>query len=385
MTQLTDQELLDRVRALVPKIAERAPQCELERTPNDDTIRELSETGVYSLLVPKRWGGPELSLATHIQIVEMISAACTSTGWVSCFYMGHNWMATKMSEQAQGEIFGERPYGRIPVTTSPPVKAKAVAGGWEISGRASWASGIMHADWVWLSGLTEDKQLKIFMMPPEDVQVHDVWRMSGMAGTGSNDVEVDGVFIPEYRSQDSATFFAGRTAGSAIHENPLYQMPLLPFVYCEAVPVLTGGLRGAASAFAATLRRRVTSHAQTVVKDQQHTHILYGESETNALVAEALMRELHNQTMDCLQRNTFSVNDRLRLKSQAAFLVQHCRQSVTQMMSHAGTTSFQTDHPLQRYFRDLTTLSTHAFWNWDTTRESVGRDQLGLELNNPLV
>lgn len=336
-------------------------------------------------LVPRRWGGHELGLQTHIEVVQIISAACMSTGWITAFYMGHNWMVTKLSEQAQAEIFADRPFGLIPTTTSPTLAARAVPGGWEISGRAPWGSGIMHADWVVLGGVAAGAGPRLFLMPVADVTVDDTWQMSGMAGTGSNDIVVEALFVPEHRSISLPEFSAGRTAGSAIHPNPLYQVPLLPFIYNEAICVFAGGLRGATNALEEIVNRRVTTHARTVVKDQQYTHVLLGEAHAKAFAAESLVRDLLNQTMDCMAKDGFELDDRLRLKASAAFITEHCRLAVSDMINHAGTSSFHNAEPLQRFFRDINTLATHAFWSWDTSRELYGRHRLGLEPNNPLI
>ena len=385
MAEVTEAELIDRVEQIAPAIAQRAAQSEADRKPHDDSIQELADAEVFSLFTPKRYGGHEFSLDTHARVIEIISSACMSTAWVSAFYLGHNFMAVKFGREMQEELWGERPFALIPITTNPPISAKAVDGGWEISGRSSFASGIMHGDWVGLTGAAEEQALWVYMMPKSDVRVHDVWQMSGMAGTGSNDVEVEGLFVPAHRSVPLAEFFEGKTAGTMLHENPLYHTPLLPFIYNECMCVFSGGLRGATDYFEEVVRRRVTSHARTVVKDQQHTHYLLGEAHMNVLTAEALVRDLARETMKCVNKGDWLMTDRLRLKTIAAFIPQHCRRSMSDMIAHAGTSNFHNDRPLQRYFRDLNTLASHAFWDRDTTMELYGRERLGLEPNHPLI
>jgi 3-hydroxy-9,10-secoandrosta-1,3,5(10)-triene-9,17-dione monooxygenase len=90
-------------------------------------------------------------------------------------------------------------------------------------------------------------------------------------------------------------------------------------------------------------------------------------------------------TQDIAAERNFTLNARLDLKLRAGYLGNHCRESMNVMMAHAGTRSFRKDVPLQRFFRDLNTLASHAFIDWDVSRELFGRHRVGLEPNNPLV
>ena len=100
--------------------------------------------------------------------------------------------------------------------------------------------------------------------------------------------------------------------------------------------------------------------------------------------APRLVEDLTQEAID-LAESGFELSDRVRLKGRAGFIVDHCRRAVNDMIHHAGSSSFDTEAPLQRFFRDFNMLATHAFYEWDTCRELAGRDRLGLEPNNPLV
>lgn len=381
----TKAELVGRAKELAPGFAARAQLIEQQRTPHDDSIRELIDAQLLELLVPKRWGGHELGLDTQIEIVQIISSACMSTGWIAAFYMGHNWMALKHSEQAQAEIFDSKPYALIPAAGAPTLKANRVDGGWVVSGRANWGSGIMHADWVMTAGMDDEGTPRQFLLPAADVTIDDVWHMSGMAGTGSNDFVADEAFVPDHRSLPAAEFFEGKSAGAMLHNNPFYHMPVLPFIWCETMAVFSGALRGALSAYDETVQKRVTTHGRAVLKDQQHSHINLGEAHTSALIAEALVQAQLQKTTPLISGATADIALRTELKAQAGFIVEHCRSSINQMAHTAGTNNFRTDAPLQRFFRDTNVLATHAFWDWSVCREQLGRVRLGLDPNNPLL
>lgn len=377
---ITKEALLERVNALLPAIAARSKESEEQRKPHDDSIQELIDAEVMQILVPKRFGGHELHLDTMTAVARAVSSACMSTGWVTTFYVGHNWMLTKFSEQVQAEVFAHRPFALIPIQPSPTVEVKKVSGGYEVSGRQAYASGIMHADWLVIAQAGSE-DARACVVPVEDVQVDDVWFMSGMAGTGSNDVVIDGVFVPEYRTIPTMHLFE---AIPSIHENPLYTMPLLPFIFTEVMGVYVGGLEGATAAYDAYVKSKVTTWGGDVLAQKQATHINLGGAYARTQAVGVLLERLIEDTQALVAQQSFTLDARLDLKLRACFIANACRDGMNEMKARSGTKSFASDAPLQRYFRDLNTLATHAFLDWEVGRELFGRHRLGLEPNSPL-
>ena len=104
----TDSELIQRAREIAPRIRARAAEAAVRRKPHDDSIQELIETGIVQMFVPKRWGGAEASLSTALEVIEIISEACPSTGWIAAFYIMHNIYVPKFPERAHEELFGKK-------------------------------------------------------------------------------------------------------------------------------------------------------------------------------------------------------------------------------------------------------------------------------------
>jgi hypothetical protein len=113
--------------------------------------------------------------------------------------------------------------------------------------------------------------------------------------------------------------------------------------------------------------------------------VLLGEALLNASIAERLVRDLYAQIETGIAQHSIGVSERVALKAQSAFIAEHCRRAVNEMVHHSGSSGFHLDSPIQRYFRDLNTLATHVFCDWDTSRELLGRDRLGLTPNHPIV
>jgi len=160
-------EMLAAVQTLKPLIAENAAAAEAQRKPVDAVISALAETGVFRSYVPKQFGGFEIDPDTFIDVGLAISEACTSTGWVTTFYMEHNWMLAQFPTETQQEIFGTQPYILAPASITPKGTAEQVEDGYRISGRWGWGTGVMHADWVFLNGLVAGPvpEPRLFIVP----------------------------------------------------------------------------------------------------------------------------------------------------------------------------------------------------------------------------
>src|SRR5947207_5537695 len=197
--------LLDRVREVVPLIEASAAAAEEQRKPNDDVIEALKRTGVFRAFVPKRHGGYEIDLDLFIDIGVAVSEACPSTGWITTFYMEHNWLLGMFREQVRDEIFSSQPYILAPGTVNPSGEATPLedgSGGYELSGHWQFGTGIVHADWTLLSARIAGEEPPLphmFLVPAGDVEVKDNWHVDGMAATGSRDIVATSVIVPGYR------------------------------------------------------------------------------------------------------------------------------------------------------------------------------------------
>ncbi len=378
------QNLIARAEALAPSIRARAAETEALRRPHDGSIRDLIDAGILQMCVPKRWGGAEADLPTMLRVIEIVSAACMSTGWITSFYIGHNVVAAKFPEAAQEEMFGPRGFVLVPMSAANDLQAKRVDGGWIVSGRARWGSGIMHADWAVMFGNTQEGP-RHFLIPADQVRIDDVWHVSGMAGTGSNDFVAEDIFVPEHRTMNTVEASMAASSGSALHDNPIYSLPFIVFAYAQIAGVFSGGLRGMADAFQQIVAARVRNYTAARVADLPQAHIALGEARVAADVAGDLARSIIDRTVQMMHGGNTDFAERLRLKGTTGHLAQLCRQAANEMMAKSGASNFMLDGDVQRHFRDINMLSTHAFWDWDATREQIGRSALGLPLTHPLV
>jgi 3-hydroxy-9,10-secoandrosta-1,3,5(10)-triene-9,17-dione monooxygenase len=224
------QAVLDGVRDLLPTLRERADETERLRVIPEASIKELAETGFFKLLQPKRYGGFESSPIDFYEGVKAIAGACGSTGWVSSVVGVHPWQVGLFADEAQQAVWGNDPNARLSSSYAPTGKATLAEGGFKLSGKWSFSSGCDHCQWVLLGGLVfnEDGNVvdfRTFMVPRSDYQILDVWHMVGLSGTGSNDIVVDDVFVPEAFTLSMGETGQCKGPGQAVNTSNLYKLP----------------------------------------------------------------------------------------------------------------------------------------------------------------
>src|ERR1700730_5127626 len=194
------EELLARAEALVPVLRERAPRAEqLSRLP-DETIADLHSSGLFRILQPARVGGSELPYRALFELTAVIGQGCGSTAWVLGNLAAHHWLLGMWHPEAQDEIWGESPDSLISSALAfARGRARRVEGGYRLSGRWPFSSGIDPSAWNIFGAIVSDEETgqsepRMFLAPAGDYTIIDTWQVSRLAGTGSKAVGVDAVF-----------------------------------------------------------------------------------------------------------------------------------------------------------------------------------------------
>src|SRR5580704_5633107 len=234
-------ELRSAAEALVPVLRERAPRAEELRRLPDETIADLHRTGLFRILQPKRVGGGELPFRSIVELVSIIGRGCGSTAWVLANLAAHHWLLGMWPKQAQDEIWGQSPDNLIgSALIFPRGRARKVPGGYRLSGRWPFSSGVDAAAWNLIGAIMQDEEAgiaepRIFVLPASDYTIIDTWHVIGLAGTGSKDVAVEDVFVPEYRTLAVDQIAGGPNPGSEVNPAVLYQLPAISlFAFCIA-------------------------------------------------------------------------------------------------------------------------------------------------------
>lgn len=381
-------EVVERVRELAPLIAENAEQAERERKPVDKVIAALAETGVFKAFVPREFGGFEIDTDTFIDIGLAVGEACTSTGWITTFYMEHNWIFAQFPREAQQSIFGAQPYILAPASISPNGKAEVCEGGFRLNGRWSWGTGVMHADWIILNGITvgtDSPEPRLFIVRRDQIEVEDVWYCDGMEGTGSNDMIASDLFVAEAYSEPLIPLSQGRGSGAIWHDSPSFRHPMMPLLAIAAATPALAAARRALALFTERVQSRVLFGTGGKQGARQAVQIRLGAIASQIHSAEVVLRSAGRD----LQRwggesEVCPPLERARMRLAIAQVVRSCRDAIIQIMEASGAGAHLKPHPMQRIHRDVNTLSCHTVFDLDIAAENYGLLLLGLDPTSPV-
>ena len=379
------QELLARIQALVPELAAEAAESERLRRPTDAAIRMLEEAGLFRMMVPRAYGGMELDLDTFLEVGLTLGEADMSLGWVATFCVEHNWLLCQFPERFQRELYAGKSHILAPGVIAPTGTAVRENGGFRMQGRWQWGTGVMHASWVIVGVFVSPEpgqqpspaDLLFFALPIEDVKVDDTWYVSGMVGTGSNDIVVDGAFIPAERTVSIVEMVEGRAPGSRLHASPLYHTPMLPILELAASMPLVGHLRTLLRGFEERLKTHVRPGAVLQRQGEKPAmQMRLAKAAIEARQAELSLRDVAAEVMAVRERASHL--QRARWVATVAHAVQQTRGVVQDLAEASGASAHFQQHALQRALRDVSVASCHRVFDLDAHREVYGRQLLGM-------
>ena len=388
-TVLEPAALIEAAEKLVPLLRAKAREAEAARRPLDEVIDAIRESGLFSLMVPRCYGGHEADLDTFFEVTLALSRADASMGWLVAFYLEHSFWFCGFPEEFQKELFADRSYVLAPASLNMTGgAAKEVEGGYRLSGQWQWGTGVVHADWVMIGALMtdDDGNMKplFFALPREQVETIDTWYMAGMCSTGSYDIKIDDVFVPSARTVGLFDLTDG-TATSRLHDGPLYRTPLMPILGFASALSALGGAQGALDEYWAQSKAKIAANqlrAGGTIKDEGKPSVVAGAA-LEVEAAELLLRDVLRDVMD--QRNTASRETRNSWLTRMAHAVFMCRGAVQSLVAVTGASGGRLDSPIQRALRDISIGSNHVIFDREARYADYGRTHLDQPIQSMMV
>ncbi len=375
-------ELIARVEPLLPAIAANAAAGERLRRLPDETLALLRSADIFRALVSPARGGHGLGLDAVVALGRTLGRADTATAWVATFLVMHNWLLSMFPDEVVDHVFGDQGYALAPAALSPTGTATPVAGGYEVSGRWSWATGVMHADVVLVTGVVVTDGvpgLRMLLLDLDQIEVDDVWHTDGMRATGSNDVVATGAFVPAERALSFVDLAEGR--GAPVEGTPMANYPLVPTLCLTAAAPLVGGASGAFAAYRERLAGRVLAYSLGDRQaDKPAAQIRLARAEADLRAARLLLDDcVHTLDQAYGAGEEIARHDRSALRMATTSAVHTAKRAVSSLCDAAGGSAHLLDQPLQRFQRDLNTGIGHAVFDEDRAAETHGRILVGLE------
>ncbi|MCV6979244.1 acyl-CoA dehydrogenase [Mycolicibacterium pulveris] len=367
----------------VANLADRAAEAECLRRLPAETVREFIATGFTELLVPARYGGEQAAFPSILDPVRRMAHGCASSAWTIGFYALHNWMLALFDARAQEEAFATRPF-LAPAPLAPTGRGVPAPGGVRLSGRWSWATGVMDGNWIIvgaLCGPDDSIYPALALLPIDAVTIEDVWHTDGMRATGSNDVVIADAFVPEHRLVRVADIYTGTAPGAALHDAGTYRWPMVPALALLAAMPALGSAERAAAIYAERLSERVLAYEGVMQKDKPIAQARLAEAEVRLRGLRALLADTVGEIEAAVDAGEqLPRPGRAAARLAAAHIVHESRAVIGLLLEASGASAHFVDHPLQRIRRDVDVISGHVVFDYDTSRELAGALRLGMKI-----
>ncbi|WP_454736980.1 acyl-CoA dehydrogenase family protein [Cupriavidus necator] len=370
------------LESVVAEVAARREEFNrLSHVPRD-MIEKMKAIGIFRATTPKRFGGSAMPPADFLRIVERISAADGSAGWVAAFGSANTYLAA-LPLETQAIIYANGPDQVSGGGLYPIQPAQAVEGGWEVNGRWRFASGCKGADWLSVGiggtaanggGPNAGKPLTA-VFPASAVQIVENWNVVGMQGTGSHDLVVDSKFVPH-----AWTFVRG---AAATVDEPLYRYPTVAYQAEVHAAVNLGLARAALDIITEMAGGTRTLMGAPRLGDRAYYRIDLGRAEAMYRSARAFFYEAAEAAWDTLMAgDPVSLAQANLLRLSATNAAHACADVVQQAFKLGGTNAIYNSNRLQWLARDAMVVIQHAALN-EATYDGAGAVFAGIEPVTP--
>ena len=365
MASASEHELVAAARKLRPRIVAARDEIDQSRSLPPGLVSALDQAGLFRPFVTRSLGGMEVDPITAFRAVEQVSIADGSVGWC-CFIAGSigmysGWLETSV---ARG-LFGYPATLRGAGSFRPLGTARITDGGFVASGQWDFASGCQHANWLFLNCVVIDDngprynpdslpQLRMMTVPVAQARIIDNWSVIGLHGTGSNDVAITDLFVPE-----NHTF--------ALTDQPYDQAPLctfrtaLPTTFTPLAGNTLGMARGALDAFLEMAGAKASTMNVSLLRDRPPVQEVVGRAEAIISSARAYVLQAAGNMWDAVKSGKPDPGDEVLQARLAVTHAVHESVRAIDMLYHAsGTNAVRSSNLLERYFRDVHTAMMHA-------------------------
>jgi alkylation response protein AidB-like acyl-CoA dehydrogenase len=371
-------EIMRRVAAIAPGLADNARACDAARQVVPESIAAMIAAGLFRIAQPARTGGYELSLRTLADAVTALSQVCPSSGWVLMVVGAHHWCLGSFPEAGQDEVFvaGDE---LVAGTLSWQGTAIGVDGGYRVDGRWQFGSGVDHAQWVMLGCADPDTRgPKVHVVARrEEIEIDDTWHVMGLKGTGSKDVIAHEVFVPAHRAIDTRMLFRGESPHAVNHATNLYKLSAEAMLSLSVATACLGSAKFALTEFVKRTKERRAIGTGARKAEHGPTQVRMAEAAAEIHSADLLIHDSLGEFEHLMATEAHpDLDHRTRVKWHAAYAAELCRRAIGRLFAGSGAHAVYQASPLQAAFRNINVAAQHASIDFDTSAEQYARLRL---------
>lgn len=334
--------------------AEHAADADRDRVLSPEVVEAVTAAGFARHFVAAEWGGAEGSFDELTRAVLTVGEGCAAAAWCASLAAYSARFAAHLPLEGHRALWEGNPDSAIAAGLIPSGRAVPADGGWQVTGEWRYVSGVDFADWVLLCGAAPGADGKpepwFFALPRGTYAVHETWDNAGMRATGSHTVAVDAAYVPRHLSFPRAEMLTGRNAASGLpaHNVPFQAVGGLTFI-APAAGAAAGALRAARGLV--TGRHRVPAAETKVVR---------ASGRLDAAV------HLVRQNAEVIDERQFTPALMARNERNATFAAELLQEAVGLLVQACGTGGLAAGRPLERFWRDVTSATSHIALQYDT-------------------
>ncbi|MDV3242512.1 MAG: hypothetical protein LOY00_12200 [Methylocaldum sp.] len=345
--------------------------------------KAMQEAGLYRLWRPKAFGGLEVEPISAFRVIEEVSRIDSAAGWNLQIAVAHDMFAPWFGDQAAQEIFG---FEAIPVGSfNPARKAVPVAGGYRISGRTTFVSGAHHATaFIGFAQIHDGDRLRVdangvpemrlIAVPASEAEIVDNWNTMGMRGSGSHDVEMRDVFIPEHWA---APWRPLEKPGSA-YQGSLYRLTVWPAI-AALVPPALGIARAAIDEAVELITRKTPAYGTKTLKNQAVVQSQLARAEAKLGAGRLYFYQAFEEAWkEAVAARSVTIELKAKMQLAMTHAVLESAAAVDLIHEIVGASGIREEYEFSKHFRDIHVITQHGFINAGKL-EAVGQIMLGLE------
>jgi len=385
--QPTDVEILYRkAQELVPILRARASETAALGKLPEATIEAMQEAGFFRIMQPARHGGFEMEPEVFFRVQMTLAEGCMSTAWVLGVVAIHNWQLALFDERAQQDVWGEDQSTLISSSYMPVGKVSRAEGGYQLSGHWGFSSGSKHCKWAFLGAMIPPENeggapdYRTFLVQRADYEVVDNWDVSGLEGTGSNDIVVENAFVPGYRTHRAQHGFECDSPGNAVNTHPIYRLPFGQIFVRAVCSSAVGALKGVTDSYITVNKDRVGLNDGNKIATDPDAQMALAMAISTVDECEIIMFRNFDKMLEAAEAGaTLSIGERIKMRFDASLVAGKCSDAINQMFISCGAQGIFRDHPLNRAWLDINAGRTHVANNPFKFGRNLGGTLMGGE------
>lgn len=381
----THAEVVGRARSLIPALLAAAEETEQAGQILPAIVDKMHAAGLFRIVQPRRVGGYELAPTIFFDVCAELAKGCASSSWVLGNIASHHLLLAHWPEQAQDEVWGASADTLVGSSyVFPAGRAEPVDGGYRLTGRWPFSSGIDPCQWVQLGAMVTAApgaapERRYFQVPRPDYAIHDTWRVSGLQGTGSKDVSTEGVFVPDYRTVAYNDMLGATSPGLKANPQALFRFPIWAAGGYVLVSTLYGAALGALEGFTARARQTAARSSGQGVSGHVTLQQRIGRAAALLDTVEMTVRRRLDDTMRMVETDgRMDMDYAAKVRRDTAYCAGLCVEAIDLIFAAGGGSALYSNNPIQRAWRDIHAGAANFTLQWDVVGPAYGRILLGL-------